>query len=89
MTASKGDESTKYSLSPCDDDERSARLKAALSYLRKRRYEKSVNEFRSLFVLMTASKGDESTKYSLSPRDDDERSARLKAALLYLRNTTI
>ena len=47
MTASKGDESTKYSLSPCDDDERSARLKAALSYLRKRRYEKSVNEFRS------------------------------------------
>ena len=89
MTASKGDESTKYSLSPRDDDERSARLKAALSYLRKRRYEKSVNGFRSLFVLMTASKGDESTKYSLSPRDDDERSARLKAALLYLRYTKI
>ena len=49
------------------------------------RYKKSVNEFRSLFVLMTASKGDESTKYSQSPRDDDERSARLKAALSYLR----
>ena len=39
--------------------------------------------------LMTASKGDESTKYSLSPRDDDERSARLKAALSYLRYTKI
>lgn len=38
---------------------------------------------------MTASKSDESTKYSLSPRDDDERSARLKAALLYLRYTKI
>ena len=47
MTASKGDESTKYSQSPCDDDERAARLKAALLYLRTRRYKKSVNEFRS------------------------------------------
>ena len=47
LLAREGDESTKYSQSPCDDDERSARLKAALSYLRKRRYEKSVNEFRS------------------------------------------
>ena len=26
MTASKGDESTRYSQSPCDDDERSARF---------------------------------------------------------------
>ena len=32
MTASKGDESTKYSQSPCDDDDRSARLKTALVY---------------------------------------------------------
>lgn len=32
--------------------------------------------------LMTASKGDESTKYSQSPRDDDDRSARLKTALV-------
>lgn len=47
MTASKGDEGTKYSPSPHDDDERSARLETALSYLPKRRYEKSVNEFRS------------------------------------------
>lgn len=39
--------------------------------------------------LMTASKGDESTQYSQSPHDDDERSARLKAALLYLRKTKI
>lgn len=28
--------------------------------------------------LMTASKGDGGTQYSQSPRDDDERSARLK-----------
>lgn len=39
--------------------------------------------------LMTASKGDESTKYSQSPCDDDERSARLKTALLYLCCTKI
>ena len=32
MTANKGDENTKYSQSPCDDDERSARLKTALEY---------------------------------------------------------
>ena len=32
MTASKGDESTQYSQSPCDDDERFARLKAAHSF---------------------------------------------------------
>ena len=89
MTASKGDESTKYSQSPCDDDERSARF-GTMRAFHIVDMKKSVNvSFYIFFELMTASKGDESTKYSQSPCDDDERSARLKTALLYLCYTKI
>lgn len=46
MTASKGDESTRYSQSPCDDDERSARF-GTMRAFHIADMKKSVNEFRS------------------------------------------
>ena len=89
MTASKG-RRKRIAFSDAVRSRRALRTlwhNACISY---RRYEKSVNvSFYIFFELMTASKGDESTKYSQSPCDDDERSARLKTALLYLCYTKI
>lgn len=74
---------------PCAADERSARF-GTMRAFHIVDTKKSVNvSFYIFFELMTASKGDESTKYSQSPCDDDERSARLKTALLYLCYTKI